>query len=371
MENSATFSPLIASSHAQIKVHFSKNSDDFVVRERPLYEFSGSGEHLILQIAKKDLTTREAIKILSEQSGAKTREFGYAGLKDKEGYTTQFISLPAKFEGFLARFKHDKIDILSTNKHANKLRIGHLKGNSFFIRLKKVSASDALRLEQAVKNIDKNGFPNYFGYQRFGKFGDNAQAGLAILNDLKIGKKSKFDPRIRDFLISAFQSDLFNRWLSKRVEISRFAGEFSARELSQIYKIPAPQAAAIKSQKTFFKLLVGEVLGHYPYGKVFLCDDLAQECEKFELRQKTSCGLILGKKAFASRSQIEDEIFAPYLDLAGFANGSRRFAWEWARDLGCEFDPQNAHFTIHFELQKGCYATNVLREILACDPSPL
>ena len=47
----STSSPLcFASTHASINAHFSKNSADFVVRELPLYSFSGEGEHLIIHI---------------------------------------------------------------------------------------------------------------------------------------------------------------------------------------------------------------------------------------------------------------------------------------------------------------------------------
>ena len=53
MENSAIFKPLLTTTHAPINAYFSKNSSDFVVREIPLYEFSGSGEHLMIEIQKK------------------------------------------------------------------------------------------------------------------------------------------------------------------------------------------------------------------------------------------------------------------------------------------------------------------------------
>ena len=50
LELLATSSPLLfASSHAPINAHFNKCSADFVVRELPLYDFSGDGEHLILR----------------------------------------------------------------------------------------------------------------------------------------------------------------------------------------------------------------------------------------------------------------------------------------------------------------------------------
>ncbi|QPH84580.1 tRNA pseudouridine(13) synthase TruD [Campylobacter concisus] len=368
MQETTTFKPLYALTHAPIEAYFSKNSDDFVVREIPLYEFSGDGEHLIVEISKKDMTTQEALHVLSEVTGAKMRDFGYAGLKDKQGMTTQFISMPRKFESNLANFSHEKMKILSLNVHKNKLRIGHLKGNSFFIRLKKVLPSNAKKLEQAFVSIDKMGYANYFGYQRFGKFGDNAETGLELLKNGTInGKKSK-NVKLNDFLISAYQSDLFNRWLSKRVEISRFAQDFSLSELAQIYPyLSGENLKNLKSQKRFFKLIEGEVLGHYPHGKCFLCEDLDAEGARFDARDITSCGLIVGSKAYEAQGaarMIEDQIFAQANEYKAKMTGSRRFAWCYLEDTNYKYNEEKAHFTINFTLQKGSYATVVLEEIL-------
>lgn len=368
MQEATTFKPLYALTHAPIEAYFSKNSDDFVVREIPLYEFSGDGEHLIVEISKKDMTTSDALHALSEVTGAKMRDFGYAGLKDKQGMTTQFISMPRKFENALANFSHEKMKILNLNVHKNKLRIGHLKGNSFFIRLKKVLPSNAKKLEQAFISIDKMGYANYFGYQRFGKFGDNAETGLELLKNGTInGKKSK-NVKLNDFLISAYQSDLFNRWLSKRVEISKFAQDFSLDELAQIYPyFDSAILKNLKSQKRFFKLIEGEVLGHYPHGKCFLCEDLDVEGARFDARDITSCGLIAGAKAYEAQGAaraVEDQIFAQANEYKAKMTGSRRFAWCYLEDASYKYNEEKAHFTINFTLQKGSYATVVLEEIL-------
>ncbi|CZE47843.1 tRNA pseudouridine(13) synthase TruD [Campylobacter geochelonis] len=366
MEKQELFKPLYALNHTPINAHFSKNSTDFVVRENPLYEFSGDGEHLILHIQKKDLTTPEALKILSEISGCRIREFGYAGLKDKEGMTVQYISLPRKFESNLANFSHEKLKILDSTYHNNKIRIGHLKGNNFFIRLKKVMPSDALKLENAIKKIDEIGFANYFGYQRFGKFGDNAKSGLEILK----GEKKLKNPKMRDFLISAYQSELFNRWLSKRVEISKFSNEFEGLEIAQIYGFSKDEVKNLKSQKSFFKLLDGDVLGHYPFGKFFLCEDLKSECERFEKRDITSCGLIVGKRAYQSAGlarKFEDEIYQNSYEFENLMEGSRRFAWCYLKDVSFKYTPETAQFSFSFSLDKGSYATVVLEEILHRD----
>ncbi len=357
------FKPLFTLDHSPINVHFSKNSDDFVVREIPLYEFSGDGEHLILNIAKKGLTTFEALHILSDYSGVKMRDFGYAGLKDKEGFTTQFISLPKKFEKNLANFTHESLKITDTFTHKNKLRIGHLSGNSFFIRLKKVSEVDALKLKNALLNLDKNGYANYFGFQRFGKFEDNAKEGEEILS----GNLKMKNPKIKNFLISAYQSELFNKWLSKRVEISKFVRDFNENEINKIYGFDKEIIKNLKLQPNFFKLFNGDVLGHYPYGKLFLCKDLTSEVERFLKRDIAPFGLLPGSKAFDSEDlakNIEDEIYHPSFKFIEKMNGSRRFAWCFLKNVSYKYTPELAQFSMSFELTKGSYATVVLREIL-------
>ncbi|EAL2460340.1 tRNA pseudouridine(13) synthase TruD [Campylobacter lari] len=367
MEKNIIFKPLYALKHSPINVYFSKNSNDFVVREKPLYEFSGKGEHLILHIQKKDLSTSEALRILSEQSGVKMRDFGYCGLKDKQGLTTQYISMPKKFEENLKNFKHEKMKILESFVHDNKLRIGHLKGNSFFISLKKVLKVDALKIEQAFKNIQEQGFANYFGYQRFGKFQDNFSQGLEILKGKNIKNK-----KMQEFLISAFQSELFNKYLSKRVEISHFINDFSEKEISQIYALDKEEIKSLKNQKQFFKLLKGEVLGHYPFGKCFLCEDLINEVERFNQKDISAMGLLLGERAYESKNdtfarKIEDEIFSNFYEYKTKMQGSRRFLWSYMQDCKCFYDEEKAHFTLEFFLQKGSYATVILEEILHTD----
>lgn len=349
--------------HAPINAHFSKNADDFVVREVPLYEFSGSGEHLILHIAKKDLSTSEALRLLSEISGAKMREFGVAGLKDKQGQTFQYISVPKKFEPNFRAFSHEKLKIIDFFYHNNKLRVGHLKGNSFFVRFKKVSSVEAKKLANAFETLTNQGFANYFGYQRFGKFEDNFAQGLEILQ----GKKLK-NPKIRDFLLSAFQSELFNRYLSKRVELSRFAKDFSEKEFTRIYTLDKEQVKAIKAQKHFFKLLQGEVLGHYPFGKCFICEDLTSEYERFLQKDVVPLGLILGKKAFSCENgfalRLENEIFSEFMLFAEKLQGSRRYLWSFLQNAKCRYDEEKAHFCVEFFLPKGSYATIILEELL-------
>jgi tRNA pseudouridine13 synthase len=350
--------------HTAIKqAHFNKNASDFVVNEIPLYEFSGSGEHLVLHTRKKDLTTWQMLRIFSDTSGAKMRDFGYAGLKDKDGMTTQYVSIHKSHAKAFENFSHPNIKILSAVYHNNKIKTGHLKGNRFFVRLKKVLPADALKLSQICMKISKEGYPNYFGYQRFGKDGDNFELGKAILK----GEKRERNPKLREFLISAYQSELFNQWLAKRVQISKFFADFNPSELQNALKWSKDTIKEVIKQPYFFKLLKGDVCCHYPHGKAFLCEDLDAESVRITDKNIAITGFLAGENAIRAQGlagEIESEVFAQTESFLSQMNGSRRYAWNFAEDFEYKYKEEEAWFEMSFSLTKGSYATVVLEEIL-------
>ena len=348
--------------HTPLHTHFTKNSKDFVVSEVPLYGFSGEGEHLILKVRKKDLTTWGMLQIFSETSGAKLREFGYAGLKDKDGMTIQYISILKKYEKSFENFSHEKIKILESTYHNNKIKTGHLKGNRFFIRLKKVNPTEALMMQNILKIMDKEGFPNYFGYQRFGREGNNFERGRGILE----GKIKERNKKMRNFFISAYQSHLFNLWLSKRVEISKLFDSFDEKELFTLFNFPKETVRQIKTQPAFFKLLPGELMHHYPHGRMFLCKDLEAESQRFNEKQITPTGLLAGKKAQNATGlagNYEKDIIKECEGFCEKMHGTRRFAWIWAEDIESTYKEDQAWFELNFTLPKGSYATTFLEEL--------
>lgn len=257
-------------SHSKVDFLFNKNARDFVVEELPLYPFSGKGEHLIVKIRKKNLSTKEMLNLLSHNLHIKRHEIGYAGLKDKSAMTIQYLSLNKKFAKNIERINIENLKILDLTYHDNKLKIGHLRGNRFFIRLKKLDKTNALKLQNICHNIAQMGMPNYFGVQRFGKNGDNFKEGEALL----AGKLKIRDKQTRKFLISAFQSYLFNIWLGNRVKLSKIISEFNPKEIKAIYPmLESSVIKELKSQPHFFKILDGDVMKHYPSGKLFYSND--------------------------------------------------------------------------------------------------
>lgn len=344
--------------HTKIDVVFKQNKDDFVVTELPLYDFSGEGEHLILKIRKKDLATWDAIEILAKFLNCSSRDFGYAGLKDKNAMTVQSISIHRKYEEALKSFNHDNLKILETTYHNNKIKIGHLKGNKFFIRLKRVGSIEKRKIEEALGQIVHNGIPNYFGYQRFGIEGDNYKKGKDIID----GKLKEKRRNLKQMYINAYQSYLFNSWLSKRIEISKLVAAFEPKEIYQKLNLPLDVVKQMKKQKHPFKLITGDLLSHYPFGKIFTIENLEEESQKFNERDRVPTGLLSGKKVKNSVDlayEIEKEFEAHTGE-----DGARRFAWIFPEDISSNYKEDKNWMELQFYLPKGCYATEVIAEII-------
>lgn len=333
---------------------FNPSPRDFTVEEIPLYPFSGEGEHLVLHIRKKELTTWEMLDILSNHLGIARREMGYAGLKDKHAMTLQYISILAIHEAKLEGFEHEKIKILSMVRHSNKIRVGHLKGNRFKIRLKKVLGVQKNKLDSVLKWIKANGVPNYFGHQRFGNDADNWEEGKKLID----GTLKMRNRKTKEFLIGSYQSHIFNQWLCKRMELNHLLASFSQEEAQKLMQLPMGALDDTKEQKHFFKLLKGDVMMHYPYGRLFTIENLIEESKRFEREDIMPAGLLFGKKATLAQDTagLIEAPFEQHIPL----NGMRRYAWIAVSEIDATYVEEKAHYELSFVLPKGSYATNVL-----------
>lgn len=343
--------------HSPIDVYFRQSKDDFVVTEIPLYEFSGEGEHMVLTMRKKDLSTWDAVQIISDTIGCKSRDIGYAGLKDKNAMTIQCISMPKTFEEKIRNFDHPQIKFLKIEYHNNKVRVGHLKGNRFFIRLKRVLERDYLKLQNILDLIEKYGMPNYFGVQRFGIDGDNYLKGKQICD----GTLKVTNSKLSQMYLNAYQSISFNEWLSKRIELSKLIEAFEPKEITDRVGIDVATLKELKAQKHPFKVLEGDVMEHYPYGKIFYAEDVDSEAEKFFLKDRVPTGLLAGKKAklaIGLAKKFEEEF-----DKKTIVDGTRRYAWVFPSEIKSKYDDEKNHFEVEFVLPKGSYATELIREL--------
>ena len=135
------------------------------------------------------MSTSKLLTVLAASAKCEVGEIGYAGLKDKSATTTQYISLPKKYEKeLLKNLDTPRVKIVEKTYHKSPIKIGALKGNNFKIILHDIDVKNAKAFDSVCNKISKYGIPNYFGYQRFGKFGNNYEEGKAIIEGEKFIK---------------------------------------------------------------------------------------------------------------------------------------------------------------------------------------
>ncbi|WP_293646164.1 tRNA pseudouridine(13) synthase TruD [Thiolapillus sp.] len=190
------------------------SAEDFQVVEDLGIEPSGSGEHVLLKIRKRNLNTVEVATHIARLAGIRPRDVSYAGLKDRVAVTTQSFSvhLPGKEAPDWAELEGGNLQVLEAVRHHRKLRRGSLRGNVFTLRVRQFSG-DAGALEARLQQIDEQGVPNYFGAQRFGRDGNNLQRAQALF----AGEIKKLRRDKRSIWLSAARSWLFNKVLAVRV----------------------------------------------------------------------------------------------------------------------------------------------------------
>ena len=311
---------------------FIQNEEDFIVEERPI-KFSSNGSFLILKIKKTNCDTWELIDRLAKFLGIYSNEIGYAGLKDKRATTTQYISIPKKYSKEIKLFRSKKIEILESYLHNEKLNIGDLEGNRFKINLYNVEIADINHIQKIIKIITKQGMPNYFGYQRFGK---EVMENLEKAKSVVYGEEIIKDRKLSKMLISAYQSSFFNAWLVERLKLSQDE----------------------------FKLLEGDLFLDLEKNKLFTPKAITQNIlNDFKDKKIVPTGLLPGRKVFKSVGEalkIEQKYDDNYIQEKGY----RREAIVFPKDITCKYDATNKKCSLDFTLPKGSYAT-VLVEFLA------
>lgn len=341
----------------KLNFNFFQNIEDFIVEEEPI-EFSGFGNFLILKIVKQNCDTWELIDKVAKHLRVFSNEIGYAGLKDKNATTTQYISIPKKYQKDIKNYKSKKIEIFEIGLHNKKLNIGDLKGNRFKINLKDVELEELYTIDKVLKDISKFGMPNYFGFQRFGIDGENYKKGQAIVE----GKLKERNRNLKQMFINAYQSYLFNSWLSKRIEISKLIETFEPKEIYEKLNLPLDEVKRAKKQPHPFKIITGDLLSHYPFGRIFIIDDLESESQKFFEKDRVPTGLLCGKRVKKSEGlaqEIEKEF-----DVQMGEDGARRFAFIFPENIQSNYKEDKNHMELNFYLPKGSYATEFIAEII-------
>ncbi len=382
--------------------------EDFLVDEIPLYEPSDTGTHLYLHVEKRGITTLEAIRRIARTAGKTPRQIGYAGLKDSDAVTRQTFSVEHTDPDRFRNVDLGSLRILDIRRHTNKLKLGHLQGNHFVIKVRDHRPADLPHAHRIIDTLIRRGMPNYFGPQRFGARGDNGFIGRAIIRgdyqaavDIMLGQpgprdhgdillarklfdqgrlpqaavtwpescrqqrqlsrallKTAGNPRqawtaidagLRRLLLSACQSQLFNNVLARRID-----------QLDRLQQ--------------------GDMAYKHRNGACFRVEDPLVEQPRCDALEISPTGPVYGKRMTEATGQ-PGRLEAQILDDAGLQRADFRtingVKLDGARrplrvplgnlDLDHGNDDHGPFVRLDFSLPKGSYATCLTRELCKTD----
>jgi len=328
--------------------HIKTNPEDFFVREIIGLKFDDLGEFSYYNLKKTNLSTQEAVDIISKKLHITKKFVNYAGTKDKKAVTEQNISIKGGPEKDFD-FGNVKLKFLGRGK--KRLNLGDNSGNYFEIIVRNI--------EKRPKKISC--FVNYFDDQRFS--GKNAETGRAIVrkdfekaaeiileNDKSYGKiiqdylernKKDFigalrlvDRKILRMFVHAYQSYLWNLCVSKT-----FEGKKCRKTRYSLGELNVPE----EKTKNFSYPIAG----------------FGTEKEDKILRE------VLQKEKISKRDFVIKEI--PELS----SEGSERSVFAELKNLkfgNLEEDELNKgkkKIKISFELGKGSYATMAVKQMFS------
>ncbi len=384
-----------------------------------------------MELSKKNWDTHHLVRELSRILRVSQKRFGWAGTKDRRAFTRQKISIWDMSEEEVARIRLKDVEVMPAGRSNKKISLGDLWGNHFKITIRDIAHSkdETLLRVSAITTELENGAPNFFGVQRFGENrpvthivgeavlrGDLKEAALVYIakpfpdedeevqkarqyvrdtGDLKTGVKifplrlqferammnylighpedyagafRALSPNLMKMFLHAYQSYIFNIILTRRIaagmsisqaypgDVVCFKNEVGMPDTSRLQKVTSDNLDGINN-------LIKK-------GRAFVTAPLAGYDTQF---------------SGGRQGEIESEVIRELgVDLNGFkvpelpeiaSKGLRR---EIVLPVKPEFsvmeDEINAgriKVVLEFTLQKGGYATIVLREYMKGQAAPL
>ncbi len=321
---------------------FKQNPEDFVVIERLPFTADGDGSHWLIEVEKTDMNTLDLLDAMSRCLKVPRRAAGYSGLKDRYATTRQYVTLPVSTLSLedVLEAGGDTWRVIGAEAHRRKLRVGSHRQNAFEITLRDIPADDSVRelLAQRLEQTGREGVPNYFGPQRFGIDGTNLRKATQLF-----GASRKLPRQQHRFAVSAARALVFNTVLAQRV------GENTWRVLID------GEAVCLDGSSSWFD-----------YAK--LGDNFQSRLGDFDVHPS---GPMWGAGALPVTGEALRVELAAVTPFGSYTKGleelglkhDRRALRQRVHGLSWEFGENTLRLS--FALNKGGFATSVLREVVA------
>lgn len=320
--------------------------EDFQVDEILGFEPDGEGQQVLVHLRKRGSNTSWLAGELARFAAVPPKDIGFAGLKDRNAVTSQWFSVPlAKGEEpDWRQMESPGIEVLGSCRHGRKLQRGDLWGNRFRLLVRRLRGAPEA-LEQRLEQVQRQGFPNYFGDQRFG----HDYANLERAEQLFSGLLPRLGHHQRGLYLSAVRAQLFNQVLAARIR----AGSWNRPQLGDL-------------------LLLERTQSWFPV--TALDDAIARRVCSLELHPTgplwgSGFSAVTGPTRDLERAVVQAfDLWRQGLEQWGLRQ-DRRALRAVAEGLSWGF-PEPGVLELKFGLRAGRYATALLREVLMASPPP-
>jgi tRNA pseudouridine13 synthase len=333
-----------AYSEPDISASYKVSNEDFQVQEVLSFEPDGKGDHLFLYVEKSGLTTQDVQEQLMQYFNLPAKDVSFSGMKDKQALTQQWFSVKQESRDVpeTRELNSKQLTIQRAIRNKRKLKRGSHRCNQFSIRLRDLSAKPDGLIER-INRIGREGVPNYFGEQRFGKNQDNVTKAKQLF-DGTLKFKGRYQ---RGIYISAARAYLFNKVLSRRVE----DGTWNTYMSGDLMSLDGTSSSF--KPESWDQVLAGRLdkKDIHPSGPMWGSGKLLSEdlCAALEM------DVVNNEEAL--KSGLEQIVL----------DQERRALRSMPRDLNYSIE-NDSTILIQFTLAKGAYATALLRELVNLRP---
>ena len=189
--------------------------EDFIVEENMDLPLKKTGEYTYFKLTKKNWNTLDALDAITKRLNLQTKQFNYAGIKDKNAITSQYVSCFRLNYKNLEKINIPGIQVEYVGHGDERLKLGQLTSNTFTITVKRLPE----------KKPEITFIENYFDDQRFA--GTNHLIGRAFTqgkweeatkildlpvqnNDHMGALRQNVTKKMLVFYLNAYQSYLWN-----------------------------------------------------------------------------------------------------------------------------------------------------------------
>jgi tRNA pseudouridine13 synthase len=145
-----------------------RTPEDFQVEELTSLAPQPSGRYTLYRLNKRGIGTIEAVEAICRRWNLSGRRVSYGGLKDRHAVTVQYLTI---LDGPDRAIREPSFDLEPLGRAARPYGPDQFHANRFRIVLRNLDRRRAADALAAARELPAAGLPNYFDDQRFGSVG--------------------------------------------------------------------------------------------------------------------------------------------------------------------------------------------------------